>query len=104
MPMKAKKQSQKPRHIHMYRRKNLGVSKEYIVYACHTCTHYLTPAMVIGKQCLCNRCGREVFQMRPIHTEMSKPHCVRCTKGYKGGPSVGKIASNLDKLLGMTEE
>jgi hypothetical protein len=65
------------------------------------CGHYLVGEMVLGKLTLCNRCGETVFEMKEIHLKSKKPHCLICTKRYKGKttPDISVIAANLEALL-----
>jgi predicted RNA-binding Zn-ribbon protein involved in translation (DUF1610 family) len=68
------------KHIHQYKRADLGVNKEYIVYRCTLpdCGHYLVPKLVEGKESLCPRCG-EVFIIEKSHLSLANPHCDNCT-------------------------
>jgi len=66
------------------------------------CQHYLVGPMVIGKLCLCNRCGKEEFEMRSANLQQKKPHCLACTKAYKGRKKkadISVVAANLEALL-----
>lgn len=67
------------------------------------CSHYLVGEMVVGRLTLCNRCGKTMFEMKEAHLLFKKPHCLACTKRYKGKQAeevdIASIAENLEKLL-----
>ncbi len=67
------------KHIHSYKRVDIGVSKEYIVYRCILphCSHYIVPTLVEGRESLCPRCG-EVFIIGKSHLALANPHCDNC--------------------------
>lgn len=67
------------KHIHQYKRADIGVSKEYIVYRCvlPDCGHYLVPNLVEGRECLCPRCG-DTFIIEKSHLSLANPHCDNC--------------------------
>lgn len=64
------------------------------------CQHYLVGEMVIGKLCVCNRCG-DVFEMKEVHLNQKKPHCITCTKPSARAkkPDIAYIAEHLEELL-----
>lgn len=72
------------KHIHQYRRTNIGVKNKYIVYACNLplCTHYLRPELVEGKLSLCCRCDKP-FVMTKEKLRLANPHCDDCKIGVK---------------------
>lgn len=69
------------------------------------CQHYLVGPMVIGKLSICNRCNKAEFEMKGEALNHKKPHCLECTKNYKGRKPVNKkadiavVAANLEALL-----
>jgi ribosomal protein S27AE len=72
------------KHIHRYKKVNLATTphKEYLVYRCilPNCNHYLQPALLIGKQASCPRCGEEYIIAADL-ARLTKPHCRKCTAG-----------------------
>lgn len=72
------------RHIHKYKRKELGRKTSYIVYACMlpNCSHYLRRELMVGKESICWKCG-EVFTLthKNVGTDRQvKPKCPKCMK------------------------
>ena len=70
------------KHIHRYKRVNLATTphKKYPVYRCilPNCNHYISPALLIGKQASCPRCGVEYVITADL-ARLVKPHCRKCT-------------------------
>lgn len=68
-------------HIHQYQRRVLGKNKDYIVYSCATCSHYIPEELVIGKQSLCNRCKKATVIVKKNREGgiPHRPHCDDCT-------------------------
>lgn len=68
------------KHVHKYKREDIGVNKPYLVFRCVLdCTHYLQAKWIKGKKSICWRCGNE-FTIEHIHSRMAKPHCSDCIK------------------------
>jgi hypothetical protein len=72
-----------PTHTHKYKRVDIGRDKPYIVYQCQlNCSHYLTPVLIIGKQCVCWRQGPNClkeFELKKSNLKV-KPTCANCKK------------------------
>lgn len=73
-------------HTHRYQKTNLARApgKTYIVYRCTLpdCNHYINPELLVGKRCICNRCGKD-FIINSEQARLSKPHCSKCKVGRK---------------------
>lgn len=71
------------KHIHKYQRVDIGVRVKHIVYKCMLtgCTHYLTPAQVVGAEHICWRCNKPVRMTQPM-ANLKKPHCINCRQSY----------------------
>ena len=109
MPSKQRVRNKWGHDVHKYVRVTFNNPKrggaETVLWKCvlTNCSHYLVGEMVLGKLCLCNRCDKEVFEMKEAHLEFKKPHCLSCTKRYKREDDktadISVIAQNLEKLL-----
>lgn len=89
-----------PQHdTHKYKRTNIGVNKDYIVYKCVlNCNHYLTPPNVIGKLTLCWRCMKE-FELKKSNLKV-KPTCPEC-KVMREKPEEVTQSDSIMKVLGF---
>lgn len=78
------------KHVHKYKREDIGVNQKYLVYRCVLdCTHYIQARFIKGKKSICWRCGKEFIIELP-HSRMTKPHCSDCIKrkGVDGKPAL----------------
>ena len=66
------------KHTHKYKR--VRMTKKWIVFKCAlpNCPHFVTGKLVIGRKCICWRCGME-FIMTEFTMGLAKPHCKECT-------------------------
>lgn len=100
--------------VHKYQRILWG-QKRTPIFRCvlPSCRHYVHPEFVIGRECICHRCG-DLFIIDRRASELKKPHCLRCTKGFKKSPqiegqeraediSTADVESRLDQLLKLTD-
>ena len=71
------------KHTHQYKRIDLSQKedKHYFVYKCQKpdCSHYLIPALVLGKLCECPRCGED-FIIEREHLDLVSPRCNNCKR------------------------
>ena len=91
------------KHLHKYRRINIGRKKEYLVMQCVDCSHY-TPMsgktaciMLEGKIARCSRCD-EPFQLDRSALTMANPHCSSCTN-KKVDLKIEKTEAFFDRLM-----
>ena len=86
MSVRKKKKMASKNHIHKYRRQKIFVSLNrpdgYIVYACDfpDCTHYIPPERVLGRDSICNKCGRVFTMTRNRSMLRAIPHCENCKR------------------------
>lgn len=77
-------------HVHQYRRatgrrtRENKDSKMQNYYKCilPDCTHYVRDFMILGKNCICNRCGKVFVLSNSLRLIGNIPHCKECTKKY----------------------
>ena len=64
--------------VHKYIRVN--VTKTWVIYKCclPNCPHFVPVKLVIGRDCICYRCGN-VFTMTNHTSTLKRPHCKDCT-------------------------
>lgn len=97
------------RHIHKYRRIDIGHDKNYWVMKCvePNCTHYtpgktkLSFPLLRGQIAKCNRCN-EPFIMNKRATRMEQPCCNDCVKKKK--ETIEKIKSADDFFEGLMND
>lgn len=83
------------KHVHKYRRVNIGKKKKYYVYACQLkgCTHHLPQEhLLLGRENICWSCG-ETFTATIKTIGLARPHCAKpdCHKHtYKGRKPLSK--------------
>ena len=67
----------------IFRRGNKMIPKGKVFYKCMliNCPHYLRAELVVGRLCICWRCGA-AFQLTKSNL-LKKPHCKACTKSPK---------------------
>jgi len=66
------------KHLHQYKKVDIGKDIPYIVYRCMSCPHYLLPYLLEGREAKCPRCG-EAFTIKKDHLTLANPHCDNCT-------------------------
>lgn len=93
-------------HVHKVRKRALGKSGKYIVYACTLpdCTYYIELKLYIGKETICWLCGRP-FKLTGFPSDMpEKPRCGNCKRGRKPDEVV-EIATEkaVEELLGTDD-
>ena len=97
----------KKNHIHRYILREQGPSKR-LVYKCErsekdggACGHYLPAGEAIGRQSICWRCGDTcIISAERANRFIKRPHCVTCTKVYKG-TKASSVPIDLKKLAEM---
>lgn len=69
------------KHIHQYKRVNLGRDRPYLVYKCVKpgCSTYLRPELLEGKFAECPRCDSTFIVERHM-LELVTLHCDNCTQ------------------------
>jgi len=101
----AKQISGAKRHTHKYILANKGANgKEYWVYRCATCPHYLPAVDAEGNDTVCWVCNKEtvVPKGRPGKRRVKRPHCPGCTKVYNRPDVQSKPEVDLQKLANMS--
>lgn len=71
------------KHVHKYRRVDIGRKKPYIVMKCALpeCTHYVQEALALDRESRCWYCDK-VFSLNTRVIALAKPHC-GCQFGIK---------------------
>jgi late competence protein required for DNA uptake (superfamily II DNA/RNA helicase) len=69
----------KTQHIHKLRRFKYKSGNIKLFCQLPDCNFKQTPALLIGKRSLCNRCGNE-FILNEYSVRLAKPHCNDCHK------------------------
>ena len=64
---------------HTHKLKRFKYKSGNTVYFCSLpdCNFKSTPALLIGKRSICNRCGEE-FILNEYSIRLAKPHCLNC--------------------------
>lgn len=88
--------------IHKYERRNYGIKKNYIVWACVNphCTHYVPYEQGFGRACECFKCGTETTIRKARHVP-KRPICLPCHTGSK---EASPVLEELMKVLDGTAE
>jgi hypothetical protein len=103
----AKQISGAKNHTHKYILANKGANgKEYWVYKCATCPHYLPAVDAEGLDTVCWVCSKtcQVPKGRPGKRRVKRPHCLECTKVYNRADVKAKPEVDLKKLSEMSLE
>ena len=69
-------------HTHKFRRHRYSSGNITYFCALPDCSVKITPALALGKRCICWRCG-EVFELTEYAIRLAKPHCENCHKPKK---------------------
>jgi hypothetical protein len=71
--------TKKASHLHKYEKVILG-KNNYTVFRCTLpyCQHYIREELAGGKECICNRCGKEMH-LDGKSMKLRFPHCHDCT-------------------------
>lgn len=70
---------------HKYIKKRIGnKANPYTVWKCMLpgCTHYIKYELGENRHTICWRCG-DITTLDKLKMELTRPHCVKCTKGVK---------------------
>ncbi len=67
------------KHLHKYKRTDIGKKGPYIVYKCMDCSHYVAPELLEGREAACPRCD-EPYKIEAQHLSLAIPHCNNCTQ------------------------
>lgn len=64
-------------HIHRLLRHKYPKSKTTIYFCTKNCSFKISPALALGKECECSRCG-QVFILDKYALTLKEPHCDKC--------------------------
>ena len=72
------------KHIHKYKRVNLGRDKKYHVLRCTLphCTHYIDKELALNREALCAICEEKMIITRAALRNV-RVHCLKCTRSKK---------------------
>jgi hypothetical protein len=94
------------KHIHRLQRHRYKTGAE-VFFCTLDCTFKIDTAFAVGKNCICNLCGRE-FILDESTIRLKRPHCSNCSKIKVIDPITGKktyVRKNLAKTnFGIMEE
>jgi hypothetical protein len=101
------------KHIHKYRRVNIGRNRDYLVMQCSlpNCNHYVPMAnkesipTLIGKIAICNKCN-DPFELTRESLRKAKPVCAFCVGGTSKEEKLEKASkffADLEKKIASGE-
>lgn len=92
----------KEKHVHKLKKHSFKSGNQVFFCALPDCHCKFAPALVLGKRCICWRCGEE-FIMNEYSLRLTKPHCTNCHKPKVIKVTMTDVGFNADNHKSIDE-